>query len=174
MTEIDEMTLRLATRGDQRASKRFYDFYAPFVWRVIYRTVNGDTEAAGEVLQQSFIRIFSSLKKFKKDSAISTWIYRIAYNVALTFAEKTRQASARMVEADDTLRSRDSLDLDTKREVEQILRALSEEERFLLTAREVEGVSFEDLATITGKNSGALRTSLHRLKERIRQEFGHE
>jgi RNA polymerase sigma-70 factor (ECF subfamily) len=54
------------------------------------------------------------------------------------------------------------------------MRQLTADERFLLVAREVDGIDFEELAKIIGESSGTLRTRLHRLKERIRESFSKE
>lgn len=62
--------------------------------------------------------------------------------------------------------------IDMKQDVQKILKSISPEERFLLTGREMLGFSYEELADITGKNEGLLRTQLFRLKEKIREKFG--
>ena len=61
--------------------------------------------------------------------------------------------------------------LDSKEQVNAILAGMSEEERFLLTGREILDLSYDELAVITGKNAGSLRTQLSRLKEEIRKKF---
>jgi DNA-directed RNA polymerase specialized sigma24 family protein len=65
-------------------------------------------------------------------------------------------------------------DFDNRQLAGQILSSLSHDERFILVAREVDDISFDDLAVITGRKAGALRTQLHRLKEQIRTLFPEE
>jgi RNA polymerase sigma factor (sigma-70 family) len=60
---------------------------------------------------------------------------------------------------------------ENKEIVRVLLRALSPEERFLITSREVEGIPFEELAEITGRSSESLRTQISRLKERLRSMY---
>ena len=174
MTEIDPATIERAIKGDQQAFKRIYDCYALFVWKVAYQTASGDRGTAGEIVQDVFVRLHKSLRKFKGEARLSTWIYRVAYNAAMTGALRRQKRSKQEASLedigtpagiDDRVADRDLMD--------KILATLSAEERFLLVAREVNGLSFEDLAAVTEKNEGALRTSLHRLKERIREEFAH-
>jgi DNA-directed RNA polymerase specialized sigma24 family protein len=61
--------------------------------------------------------------------------------------------------------------MDTKDQVNAILATMSAEERFLLTSREIQDLSYDELAQITGKNAGSLRTQLSRLKDEIRNNF---
>jgi len=173
--ELDSKLIKQASRGDRRAFKALYDHYAPFVWKVIYRTVNGDNESATEVMQTTFIRIHGSIKKFSFDSGFSTWAYRIAYNAALSHLGRRRVESERAMEYQDTVPGKSRSDsYDDQESVRQILFSLSPDDRFLLTAREANGLSFEELSAVTGKTEGALRVSIHRIKERIRKEFGYE
>jgi RNA polymerase sigma-70 factor (ECF subfamily) len=174
MTEIDTITIERAAKGDDKAFRKLYDHYAPFVWKVIYRTTNGNKDAAADILQDTFIRLSNSLKKFRHDSALSTWIYRVAFNVAMTQAEKSRNNGARHVPNDVTMELPAAGPTAEDRMIaKEILKSVAPDERFLLVAREVEGIPFEELEIITGKNSGALRTAMHRLKEKIRKEFSN-
>jgi RNA polymerase sigma-70 factor (ECF subfamily) len=175
MRELDACTIRKAARGDHAAFRDLYNHYAPFVWRLALRTANGDHDLARGIVQDVFIRVHGSLKKFAFASGFSTWLYRIAFNVAQT-AHARRQRRRRMdaplderefaSQAGDESESRDAAN--------RILRGLSPEERFLLVAREVDGKPFDELATITGVSAGALRVRLHRLREALRREFSHE
>jgi RNA polymerase sigma-70 factor (ECF subfamily) len=172
MDEIDQVTITLAKKKDQKAFKRIYDFYAPFVWKIAYRTMHGDSEAAGDAVQDTFIRVHDSLHKFGGESGLSTWLYRIVFNVCLTALAKEKRTRA-MQPLDENIPARTSIaeTLDTKEQVSVILASMSAEDRFLLTGREVLDLSYEELAQIAGKNAGALRTRLSRLKDLIRKNF---
>ena len=126
-------------------------------------------------MQNTFIRAHGSMKKFSFDSAFSTWLYRIAYNAALTYSTRRRTENGRSSQYHDTIAGPQVSDTyDSREAVSRILASLHSEERFLLTAREAAGLAFEELSIITGRSEGALRTALHRIKERIRKEHGHE
>lgn len=172
MNEIDLVTIKLAKKKDRGAFKRMYDFYSPFVWKIAFRTLHGNTEAAEEAVQDTFIRVHESLQKFSGESALSTWLYRIVFNVSLTALAKQKRANA-MQPLDENLPAGPSAsdNLDSKEQVNAILSGMSEDERFLLTGREILELSYDELAMITGKNAGSLRTQLSRLKDEIRQKF---
>jgi RNA polymerase sigma-70 factor, ECF subfamily len=172
MNEIDQVTIRLAKKKDRAAFKRIYDFYSPFVWKIAFRTLHGDAEAAGEAVQDTFIRVHESLPKFSGESALSTWLYRIVFNVCLTSLSKQKRSNA-MQQLDENIQGATSVsdNLESKEQVEAILAGISAEERFLLTGREIMDLSYEELAVITGRNPGSLRTQLSRLKEEIRKKL---
>jgi RNA polymerase sigma-70 factor (ECF subfamily) len=172
MEELDELTIKQAANKDAKAFKRLYDHYVGFVWKVIYRTVNGDKNAATEIVQDTFVRVHGSLKSFSFKAALSTWIYRIAFNAANTYLAKNKRMSVLSLNDVDALPSRIYTDTyDDQEMVKVLLDALSPEERFLITSREVEGIPFNELARITGRTSESLRTQLSRLKEKLRATF---
>jgi RNA polymerase sigma-70 factor (ECF subfamily) len=175
MKEIDDVTIRLAAKKNDKAFKSVYEYYAPFVWKVIYRTVAGDQNAATEIVQDTFIRIYKSLHLFSFNSGLSTWIYRIAFNTSQTYLSKQFKNNNHVL-LDENIAGNSSLDtsLESKDFVNIILNSLSSEDRFLLTSREIDGISFDELAEITGKSSESLRTRLSRLKEQLRTVFAQQ
>ena len=175
MKELDDITLKSAAKGKQAAFKQLYDHYSPFVWKVIFRTVNGDTNAAEHIMQDVFIRVHKMMKNFRFNAAFSTWLYRITYNESMAYLKSRHKYSKRLVPYDDTHKTGDIKDaLEEKNTLENVLRKVSPDERFLLVAREVNEIPFEELAAITGKSAGALRTMLHRIKENLRKGFDYE
>ena len=175
MKEIDDLTIRQAAKKNEKAFRRVYDYYAPFVWKIIYRTVSGDHNAATEIVQDTFIRIYKSLHLFSFNSGLSTWIYRIAFNTSQSYYSKQYKYNDHVL-LDENIASDKAFDqgLETKDFVNSILATLSQEDRFLLTSREVEGIPFEELAEITGKTSESLRTRISRLKEQLRTVFAQQ
>ncbi len=175
MQELNDITLHSAAKGKQTAFKQLYDHYSPFVWKVVFRTVNGDTNAAEHIMQDVFIRVHKTMKKFRFNAAFSTWLYRITYNESMAYLKSRTKYSKRLVEFKDTQNAEEIKDtLEDKDTLENVLKNVSPDERFLLVAREVNDIPFEELATVTGKTAGALRTMLHRLKENLRKGFDYE
>lgn len=170
MEELNDFTLRNAISGRKKAFKELYNWYIPFVWRIAYKT-SQSKEIAEEIVQESFIKIHSSLGKFRSECALSTWIYRIVYNTANGFLSKV--IKARLHDPyEDTFQGDYRADsYDDREMMNQILSHLTPQERFLLVAREVDNISFEEIALITNETSGALRTKLTRLKNKIRERF---
>jgi RNA polymerase sigma-70 factor, ECF subfamily len=169
MVDLDRFTIERAVKGDKKAFKKLYDLYAPFVWRIVFRVAGGDKEIAEEIVQDTFIRIHASLKKFSSVSALGTWIYRIAFNAANTCMTKRAHYKRMNVSLPEDLPSpvQRAEDFETGDLVHKILSTLPVEDRFLLVAKEIDGLSFDQIAEITGKSSESLRTRMFRIREKI-------
>jgi len=170
MLELDSITLKRALKGDHRAFKLLYDHYAPFIWKVLYPMSSRDMAIARELTHDTFVKAFTSSGSFRGESAYSTWLYRVAYTTAMEHFKKQRSTSV-FLEPDLFAGTMQADEFDNRQIAEKILASLPDEDRFLLVSREVDAISFDDLAVVTGKNSGALRTRLHRIKENIRSTF---
>jgi len=162
-----------SAKTDQTDFTRLYNHYSPFVWRVAYRTANGNSDLATHIVQSVFITVHRKLKRFRSGSAFSTWLYKITWREAITQVKRERKNSLRLVELSGDEPSQDEYSF-SDQEIERILSSLSPKERFLLVSREIEGISFDELAEITGKKSGALRVKVNRIKTKLREELQDE
>ncbi len=170
MEDLDSVTLKKAIKGDDKAFRVLYDHYAPFIWRLVLR-MTGEQQLATELLQDTFIRVHGALKKFKGEASFSTWIYRIAHNTVLMSYRKNQKAKYHDP-FEDQIAVCSHADLyQNKQLVHRVLADLTIEDRFLLVTREIDGLSFEEIAQICGISAGTLRTRLHRLKDSIRNRF---
>lgn len=174
MTELDEVTLQHAMKGDHRAFKKLYDFYVPFVWKSLFFMTNRNQETARELIQDTFVKAYRGLGSFKDKSAFSTWLYRIAYTTTISYFRRNRTDHFSFIEPDTIEGSYTTDDYDHTELTEKILSSLTAEDRFLLAAREFDNVDFDQLSSITGHTQGALRTKLHRIKDKIRKSFPQE
>jgi RNA polymerase sigma-70 factor, ECF subfamily len=170
MVDCDRVTIEQASQGHEKAFRRLYDHYAPFVWRIVYRTSGSDHETAQEIVQDTFVRIHRSLKSFNGSSSLGTWIYRIAFNAAQNhLAKLVRYRETTRPLSDDEPDVRFPADTyEAGEAVKKILDGLTAEDRFLLVAKEIDGLTFEELAAISGKSPESLRTRMSRMKEKIR------
>ena len=176
MVDLDRFTIERAAGGDSMAFRKLYDHYAPFVWRIVYRSAGGDREIAEEIVQDTFVRIHGSLKKFSAVAALGTWIYRIAFNAANTCMAKRSQYRRTNIPLPEEFPNpaAGSDAFETRDLVQKILSTLPLEDRFLLVAKEIDGMTFDQIAEITGKSSESLRTKLFRIREKIQQSTASE
>lgn len=88
----DDVLVGLCTRGDGRAMKVIYDRYVEYLSAVCARYISGDDDRK-DVLQESFVRIFTSLDKFcfRGEGSLKAWMIRIVVNESLRFLRKTRR-----------------------------------------------------------------------------------
>jgi len=125
-------------------------------------------------MQNAFVKVHRYLGGFAWGSAFSTWLYRVTYHCINEYFSKEKRHNARTAEFDEEYVggvSSDTLPFENRQVVNMILAPLDESDRFLLTAREVDGRSYEELAEIMGVKEGALRTRLTRLKADIRKRL---
>jgi len=172
MEELPNATIK--KWRSEKGFRTIYRHYAPYVWRVSFRMTNGNKLLAEEITQSVFVKLLRALPGFKFQSAFSSWLYTITYHEALAILKKRKQEYGRSDNLNEETQgdgSREVTSWEHKRAISGVLSTLSEDERFLLVSREVDGFSFEELAAITGKKSGALRTALSRLKREIQQKF---
>jgi RNA polymerase sigma-70 factor (ECF subfamily) len=176
MKEIEDVVIVSAAKGEPKAFRAVYDHYSPFLWKVIFRMVHGERDDSQEILQNVFITVYHKVHSYQFKAAFSTWIYRIAYNEAISFLNARRRVQKKSVPFTGnelTVPEKRAL-FETTDLVDQILDTLTEQERFLLVAREIDAVSYEALAEIMGMSSGALRIMLFRLKEKIKKRFPYD
>ncbi|HVV86478.1 MAG TPA: sigma-70 family RNA polymerase sigma factor [Kofleriaceae bacterium] len=170
---IDDGELVAACRrGERRAMEALYHQYKRRVFGLCHRIV-GPSDAE-EVAQDVFVRVFRGLASFRGDSALGTWVYRLAVNAALTHAGKQR----RRAEVSDDVLEHVAAPGDVKRDpglsgkVEQALARLPAGYRAILVLHDVEGLSHEECAAILDCRIGTTKSQLHKARARMRDLLG--
>lgn len=151
----------------------FFDTYGQPVFSLIVRMVNSE-EDAEELTQDTFMKAFEHLSSFNGKSNFSTWIYRIAYNTALSFL---RKKNVEQTVIDDNQWNRisdtqidDALNNESEEQIEKLQQALTKltaEERALVTLFYEEEHSIQELAQILNLNEGNIKVKLHRLRKKL-------
>lgn len=180
----DALLVELAQRGDKRAFEMLVVKYQRRVERLVGRMMR-DTDLVQDVAQESFIRAYRALPRFRGDSAFYTWLYRIAVNTAKKALVELRRdplvsesTLAADDDADETSRVRNELThgetpeamLATKEiaaAVNAAVQSLSEDLRQAITLREIEGLSYEEIADVMNCPIGTVRSRIFRAREAI-------
>lgn len=138
-----------------------------------------------DVVQEAFIRAYRSLDSFKGESVFYTWLYRIAVNVAKNYlisqgrrppSSDIDAAEAETYEGADLLRNFDNpenlvLSDEIKRVVFQTIDSLSEDLKTAITLREIDGLSYEEIAEIMDTPVGTVRSRIFRARETIDEKL---
>jgi RNA polymerase sigma-70 factor, ECF subfamily len=179
--EVDQQLVERARRGDKHAFELLVSKYQRKLARLLSRFIRDATEVE-DVTQEAFIKAYRALPTFRGDSAFYTWLYRIGINTAKNYlvamgrrAPTTTEINSEEAEGfenGDQLR-----DLNTPENelasrqvaetVNQTLEALPEELRTAITLREIEGLSYEDIANIMNCPIGTVRSRIFRAREAI-------
>ena len=187
-SETDQKLVQRAQRGDLRAFDLLVLKYQGRISALVSRYISDPGEVE-DVAQEAFIKAYRALERFRGDSAFYTWLYRIAANAAKNhLVAKGRRprsdASIEDAEAFDEFGlSSDSgspealaMGDELVSVVEAAMQALTEELRAALTLRELEGLSYDDIAEVLGCPVGTVRSRIFRAREaideRVREQIG--
>lgn len=134
-------------------------------------------DEADDVLQNTFIKVYKGIAQFEGKSKLYTWLYRIATNEAITHLQsKARQATASLDDAANLLASRLSADewFDSDEVLQKLQVAigqLPEKQRLVFNLRYYEEMPYEEMATMLGTSTGALKASFHHAVKKIESVF---
>lgn len=183
--EIDQRLVERAQSGDKRAFGLLVDKYQRRLARLLSRYVRDPAEVE-DVTQEAFVKAYRALPGFRGDSAFYTWLYRIGINAAKNWLVSSgrRVPTSTGVEAEDVEGIEDSeqfSDINTpeslllSREIAEILNttmeALPEELRTAIQLREIEGLSYEEIARIMDCPIGTVRSRIFRAREEISEKL---
>jgi RNA polymerase sigma-70 factor (ECF subfamily) len=179
--EIDHELVLRAQRGDKRAFGLLVDKYQRKLGRLLSRMIRDQSEIE-DVVQESFIKAYRALPNFRGDSAFYTWLYRIGINTAKNYLVSMgrRPTVSTDIEIEDAENFEDGNELRTTetpessmmtkqiaQTVNDTVESLPEELRTAITLREIEGLSYEEIATVMGCPIGTVRSRIFRARETI-------
>lgn len=128
-----------------------------------------DVHAAEELTQETFIRVYKYLPTYRGDSALKTWLIRIAYNIYFTW----RKGHHHSYPLDNAVASStDPIDAVNQRiDLRSLLDNLTDSEKTLIVLRDINDLTYQDIAAVMGINIGQVRVGLHRARKRLRDQF---
>jgi len=194
--EFDTRFVLRLQRRDEQAFSTLVVTYEKRIYQLVWRML-GSREEAEDLTQEVFVQVFRSIHTFRGDSKLGTWLYRIAVNLAknrtMYLARRHQRSHSDIVDSEavdtheraqgitagETRRpDTDLVGTRTERIVIECLQALDAEHRELLVLRDVECLTYEEVAAITGLVSGTLKSRLHRaralLKEAVEARLGEK
>jgi RNA polymerase sigma-70 factor (ECF subfamily) len=156
--------------------------YQDRLYNTLVRLV-GSSDEARDVAQESFVHAFTKLDTFRGESQFYSWLFRIAYNAAVSRQRKQRRPPASLdaareagglEPADGHPESRPSHALERSERqamVRSALGELSEEYRAVLVLKEIDGLKYEEIAEIVGCPIGTVRSRIHRARAELREKL---
>ncbi|MGA2549832.1 MAG: RNA polymerase sigma factor RpoE [Burkholderiaceae bacterium] len=183
--EVDQLLVERVQRGDKQAFELLVLKYQRKINRLVSRLVR-DAAEIEDVTQEAFIKAYRALPQFRGDSAFYTWLYRIAINTAKNYlASQGRRAPTTTDNAADEAETFDDADqlrdINTPESllmskqvgetVNRAMEALPEELRTAIQLREIEGMSYEDIALAMECPIGTVRSRIFRARESIAAEL---
>ena len=173
--------IRAAQRGDVRAFNQLVEMYQDTVYHTAYRIL-GDGDSAADTTQEAFISAYKHLRDFREGS-FRAWLMRIVTNACYDWvrARKRRPADSLedLLNSDEEREPPDFVDGrespeervvrgDVHRLLQQGISELPEDQRIVLVLADVQGLSYEEIATATRANLGTVKSRLNRARLRLR------
>jgi RNA polymerase sigma-70 factor (ECF subfamily) len=178
--DCDLVTRAVSGREDgfEELVRRYQRPIAAYVYRMV-----GDYEAALDLTQEVFIKVYNSLRRYRSEFKFSTWIYKIAHNSAVDHLRRRggrEQALQREFDGEQynlPIESRrlspeqESERAERREEIERVVRELPAAYRELVVLRHSHDLSYDEIAEVTGLPLGTVKNRLFRAREVMRREF---
>lgn len=184
--EADWLLVRRVQAGEVACFDQIVVKYRERIWGVIYH-MTANREDAADLAQDAFIRAFQSINRFQGQSAFFTWLYRIAVNTTLNHLqkaklrrffslEKIRDEDAASSLLDQLADPGDTSDRaaclsELQLKLNEAMQKLSIKHRTVVTLFEIDGLSHEEIAEITGTSVGTVRSRLHYAKQLLQADL---
>ncbi len=181
----DLAIVRRVQEGDVAAFDGLILKYRERIYSIIYN-LTGNREDTSDLTQDSFIKAFQSINRFKANSSFFTWLYRIAVNTTLTFLRKNKLRrflsfdkinedgeSAEVIDALVTKShsDREALRRELQEKLNEAFQRLSFKHRTVVTLFEIDQLSHKEIAEIMGCSEGTVRSRLHYAKQELQSQL---
>lgn len=178
--EQEAKIIRRIQKGDINAYEALVTEYEKNVYNLALR-MTGNAEDAADMSQEAFIKAYNSLEGFRGDSKFSVWLYRIVSNVCLDFLRRQSRRPAVSLSMEDEDGEDVQLDIpdetqspeillersETRDAVRRALELLPDEQRQILLLREIQGLSYEEIAAALDIETGTVKSRIFRARKKL-------
>ena len=166
-------------RGDQEALKEIFDKYNKKIYRIAYGVVRHREEAL-DIVQEVFIKLFRSIQNFKGRSHFYTYLYRMAINTSIDHKRKAGKQFVSSLDEEGSFEPSDEADKgpekillqkELEEKVRQAMDKLPDEQKAAIIFRDVEGLSYQEMAEAMGCSIGTVMSRLHYGRKRMQESL---
>jgi len=167
----DHTIIERVLKGETQTYALLVDKYKDRVFSLVLRIV-GSRELAQEVAQDVFVKAYGSLKKFRQESSFSTWIYRIAYNAAISETRKRKITQVTLEESHQPMsmisHEESEAEEEMHRQLSMAISTLNSEEQLMIQLYYREDKSVEELSLCLNQSISNVKVKLFRLRNKLR------
>ena len=170
--------------GEEEVFSQMVPKYQSQIFNICYRFL-GDYEEAADLTQDTFIKAYKSIKKFRGDSAFFTWLYRIAVNLCKNrqrYHMRRKRGKTQSLNDPETLKEIDIPDTrsnpqilterkELQRQIQEGIKALPDEYRPFIILRDIQGLSYKEIEKATDSSSGTIKSRLYRARRMLRNNL---
>jgi RNA polymerase sigma-70 factor (ECF subfamily) len=170
-TEADNSIVERYLAGDMTAFDELMIRYERLVYRVCYRFVNNRDDAM-DLAQEVFIKAFEHLASFRRESSMKTWLYRIAMNHCINHVKKNAREFVEIKENIGSTRASVHSEMEEREQREHfrlLVKRLPPKQKAILEMRIHEQLSYEEIATMSGRSISTIKASVFFALEKLRK-----
>ena len=180
MEQDEQALIENAQAGDTNAFAALVTMHGSLVYNMALRTLS-DAQEAEDVAQETFVRAWQALPRYRAQARLSTWLYRITTNLCYNRLPHLKRELAAL-DADEQVDLPDErqhvegvlLTSEIMEQVETAVNQLPESYRLLITLRHIQGLSYADIADVAGMPLGSVKTGIFRARQQLRQMLTEE
>lgn len=176
---IDGRVIEACQQGDRAAFQLLFETYKDKVFSIAVYSSGGDRAVADDVTQQIFLKLFTAIRQFRGESEFTTWLYRLVVNACLD--EKRRRR--RLLPWGETVPMRNQSDkkpqekqyarLEVAEAVREAIGELKPKFRLPILLKYIEGLSYEEIASVMGCSKGTVASRLNRGHSQLAKRLSH-
>lgn len=172
---MDSAVVLRAQNGDSEAFEEIVKQHERKIYNLAYR-YTGSSEDALDICQETFIKIYRSIKNFKGESSFSTWIYRVASNVCIDYIRKDKKTISLSDDDNYISETLESPNGDPEKElsrkelsseISKSLLQINEDQREIIVLRDIEGYSYEEIAQLLDISEGTVKSRIARGRKKL-------
>jgi len=176
---IDGRVIEACQQGDRAAFQLLFETYKDKVFSIAVYSSGGDRAVADDVTQQIFLKLFTAIRQFRGDSEFTTWLYRLVVNACLDERRRRR----RLLPWGETVAMRNPSDkkpqekqyarLEIAEAVREAIGELKPKFRLPILLKYIEGLSYEEIASVMGCSKGTVASRLNRGHSQLAKRLSH-
>ena len=176
---IDGRVIEACQQGDRAAFQLLFETYKDKVFSIAVYSSGGDRAVADDVTQQIFLKLFTAIRQFRGESEFTTWLYRLVVNACLDERRRRR----RLLPGGETVAMRNPSDkkpqekqyarLEIAEAVREAIGELKPKFRLPILLKYIEGLSYEEIASVMGCSKGTVASRLNRGHSQLAKRLSH-
>lgn len=181
MSGMEEKELvRLSREGSEEAFAELVKIYKIKVFNLAY-SLTRDRDVADDLAQEAFIKAYYALPRFQSRSGFGTWLYRIAINHVRDYLRKKSRIiqisienikESSILQEDKTMKEeKEHIEAQRRQLVRQSIRSLPEKHQVILSLRDIQGFSYEEISKILKISAGTVDSRIHRARKMLRKKL---
>ena len=166
-------------KGDEQAFRRLVEDHSQMIFNTCYSFLK-NRDDADDIAQDVFVEAFQSIRKFRSEANIRTWLYRIAINKSLNFMKRQKRHSftddftkIRHESLEEDAASRETEDAERKKVLDSAIQSLSKNQRIAFTLHKMDDKSYKEVSEIMDVSVSSVESLMHRAKTNLQKKLVH-